>query len=45
MSSMQLRLIEDCKIQCARKFFGKLTSERVKYDVVESYERLMQLVR
>ena len=44
MSSMDLRKIEACKIDCARKFFAKLTSEQVKYDVVDSYGKLMALV-
>lgn len=45
MSSMQFRKIEESKIECARKFFSKMTSNQVKYDVVSSYERLMELVR
>ena len=45
MSSMELRKIEECKIDCARKFFKKITSDQVKYDVVDSYGKLMQLVK
>ncbi len=45
MSSMELRKIEECKIDCARKFFAKITSEQVKYDVVDSYGKLMELVQ
>ncbi len=45
MSSMELREIEKCKINCARKFFAKITSEQVKYDVVDSYGKLMELVK
>lgn len=45
MSSMDLRKIEESKIDCARKFFAKITSEQVKYDVVNSYEKLMELVK
>ena len=45
MSSMDLRKIEECKIDCARKFFAKMTSEQVKYDVVDSYGKLMELVK
>lgn len=45
MSSMELRKIEECKIDCARRFFKKITSEQVKYDVVDSYSKLMELVR
>jgi len=48
MSTMQLREIEDVRIKCARKFFDeinrKLNPETVKYDVVDSYEKLMDLV-
>lgn len=45
LSSMQLREIEKSKIDCARKFFKKITSDQVKYDVVDSYGKLMQLVK
>jgi type III restriction enzyme len=45
MSSMELRKIEECKIDCARKFFKKITSDQVKYDVVDSYGKLMELVK
>lgn len=45
LSSMQLRQIERSKIDCAKKFFAGITSEHVKYDVVDSYARLMQLVK
>jgi type III restriction enzyme len=42
---MELRKIEDSKIECARKFFKKITSDQVKYDVVNSYGKLMEMVR
>lgn len=44
MSSMDLRKIEESKIECARKFFTKITSDQVKYDVVDGYGKLMELV-
>jgi type III restriction enzyme len=44
MSSMDLRKIEESKIECARKFFAKITSDQVKYDIVNSYGKLMDLV-
>ena len=50
MSKMALRTLEDTKIECAKKFFGHLgevvTSDpdRVRYDVVDSYDKLMDLV-
>ncbi|MBN8505222.1 MAG: DEAD/DEAH box helicase family protein [Burkholderiales bacterium] len=49
MSSMELREIEKTKIKCARKFFDdinqKFAPERVKYDVVDSFAKLMELVK
>jgi type III restriction enzyme len=45
MSSIELREIEKCKIKCAKKFFATITSEQVKYDVVDSYGKLMELVK
>jgi len=45
MSTMQLRKIEEIKIECARKFFDKIASEKVKYDVVDSFDALMELVK
>lgn len=45
MSSMQLRKIEECRIECARKFFAKVTSDQVKFDIVENYDRLINLVK
>ncbi len=45
MSSMELREIEKSKIKCARKFFKDITSEQVRYDVVDSYGKLMELVK
>lgn len=49
MSSMDLREIEKTKIKCARKFFDEMNRrfapENVKYDVVDSFGRLMEVVR
>lgn len=45
MSSMDLRKVEEVKIECARKFFKKITSEQVVYDHIDSYESLMRLVK
>ncbi len=48
MSSMELREIEKTKIKCARKFFDeinrKINPKNVKYDVVNSYGKLMEIV-
>lgn len=56
MSSMDLHEIEKTKIKCAKKFFNALNKkanskahaaknlENVKYDVVNSYDKLMELI-
>ena len=44
MSSMQLRLIEDAKIHCAREHFKAISDGNVIYDVVDSYETLLNKV-
>ena len=44
MSSMQLRLIEESKIHCAREHFKAISGENVIYDVVDSYSALMERV-
>lgn len=49
ISSMDLREIEKTKIKCARKFFDEMnrrfSPENVKYDVVDSFGRLMEVVK
>ena len=49
MSSMVLNEIEKTKIKCARKFFDEINEkyapENVKYDVVNSFGKLMELVK
>ncbi len=44
LSSMELREVEKAKINCARKFFAKITSDQVKYEVVDTYAKLRELV-
>jgi len=47
LSTLQLKGVEDAKIECARKFFTSLSEKHdhsVKYDVVTNYDELMQLV-
>ena len=44
MSSMQLRLIEESKIHCAREHFKAISSDNVIYDVVDSYKSLLEKV-
>ncbi|HAU4231570.1 TPA: restriction endonuclease subunit R [Legionella pneumophila] len=48
MSSLQLREIEQHKINCARKFFHRLNKNinenKVRYDVIDSFSALMDVV-
>ncbi len=48
MSSMELRAIEATKIECARKFFEEINQrverDRVRYDVVTDFGKLMEIV-
>lgn len=44
MSSMQLRLIEQSKIHCAREHFKAISNGNVVYDVVDSYKSLLEKV-
>jgi len=45
MSSLEIREMEKSKIECARKFFAKIADDDVKYDVIDGYDKLMELVR
>lgn len=44
MDSMQLKKIEDAKIQCAKKLFSKLNGGMVHYDVADTYQHLMDIM-
>lgn len=47
LSSLQLKGVENAKIECARKFFASINAKNgqdVTYDVVTDYSELMQLV-
>jgi len=48
LSTLQLKGVEDAKIECARRFFASLSEKNgydVTYDVVTDYSELMQLVK
>lgn len=45
MRSMQLRLIEESKIHCAREHFRAISDESVMYDVVDSYQTLLEKIK
>ena len=44
MNSMQLRLIEESKIHCAKEHFKAISNGEVVYDVVDSYKTLLDMV-
>ena len=44
MESLQLKKIEDAKIQCAKKLFSKLNGGMVHYDVADTYQHLMDIM-
>jgi len=44
LDSLELRAIEKAKIVCTRKHFEAISSENVKYDVVSSYDDLLNKV-
>ncbi|MDZ7931344.1 MAG: DEAD/DEAH box helicase family protein [Rhodococcus sp. (in: high G+C Gram-positive bacteria)] len=47
LSTLQLKGVENAKIECARKFFASINAKNrqdVTYDVVTDYAELMQLV-
>ncbi|MDE5614887.1 MAG: hypothetical protein K2I74_09630 [Treponemataceae bacterium] len=45
MENLQLRKIENAKISCAKKLFEKLGSGAVRYDVADTYQHLMDIMR
>ena len=40
----ELRGVEQAKIACARAHFASISSEQVVYEVVDSFDKLMQVV-
>lgn len=44
MDTLELRGIEDAKIHCAREHFRAISGENVIYDVVDSYQALLDKV-
>jgi len=45
MMTLDLKGIEDAKISCARKHFETLSTEDVKYEVVDNYDKLLAIVK
>jgi len=44
MEQMELREVEQAKTACAKKFFARIASDAVRYEVVDSYGKLMEMV-
>lgn len=45
MNTLDLRPIEQAKIACAKKLFNEMNDVDVRYDVVDSFEKLLGIVR
>ena len=45
MTSLEMREIERAKIDCAKRLFDRMSTSKVKYDVVKSYQNLMEIVK
>ena len=44
LESLELRKAEDLKIHCARQHFKAISSDSVKYDVIDDYKTLLNVV-
>lgn len=44
MESLNLRPVEQAKISCAKKLFNDISTSKVRYDAVDSYESLLNIV-
>lgn len=45
LTSMQLKPVEQGKIECTKKLFSTLLDGEIKYDVVDSYKTLLDLIK
>lgn len=45
MESLNLRPIEQAKISCAKKLFNEMSSSKVKYHDIDSYQSLLNVMR
>ena len=42
---MDLRLVEDAKIKCAKKHFERISNDKVKFDAVSGFNELLTKLR
>ena len=45
MDSMQLKKVEDAKIGCAEKLFNDLSTSKVRYHKVDSYQTMLDILK
>ena len=45
MESLQLKPIEQAKIRCARKLFNEMSTSKVRYHYVDSYQHLLDVMK
>lgn len=45
MESLNLRPIEQAKISCAKKLFNDISTSKVRYHDVDSYQSLLNVMR
>lgn len=44
LSTMELRKVEELKIKCAKEHFKAISNDAVRYEVVDDYEGLLNVV-
>ena len=44
MDSLMLKPIEQAKINCAKRLFNDISTSQVRYDAVDSYEKLLSVI-
>ena len=44
MQSLNLKGVEKAKIECAKKHFKSISNDKVKYDMVSSYDELINIL-
>ncbi len=44
MNSMQLKGVERAKIKCAKKLFNEISTSKVRYHEVDSYDNLLEVM-
>lgn len=44
MSDFDIRGVERAKIECAKKLFNDISTSNVRYDYVDSYQSLLDVI-